>query len=68
MSNEKETAYQVTPRMKGQCFFGCPGEVTCFTKDEQTVKLCRTHLWQALANGEKKSKKKPDRDAGSLAK
>jgi len=48
--------YQVTKREKGTCFFGCAGEVTKFTKDAQTVQLCRTHLWQALGNGEKAKK------------
>jgi hypothetical protein len=30
--------------------------VATLTKDGQPIKLCRTHLWQALGNGEKKEK------------
>jgi hypothetical protein len=52
--------YQVTPREKGLCFFGCSGEVTQFTKDGQTVKLCRRHLWDCLKVPTKKPEKKPE--------
>lgn len=52
--------FQVTEREKGKCFFGCTGDVATLTKDGQPIKLCRTHLWQALGNGEKKAKEKPE--------
>jgi hypothetical protein len=48
--------YQVTKREKGQCFFGCAGEVTNLTKEGQTIKVCRSCLWKALGNGERKPK------------
>ena len=53
--------YQVTDREKGRCFFGCrTEEVTNLTKDGQTIKMCRSCLWRALGNGQKKPKKEPE--------
>jgi hypothetical protein len=52
--------YQVTKREKSSCFFGCAGEVTNLTKEGQTIKVCRSCLWKALGNGEKKPKKKAE--------
>lgn len=50
--------YQVSERQQGKCLL-CPEavEVVELKKDGQTVKLCRTHLWQALSNGKKEPKK-----------
>jgi len=51
--------FEVGPRQSGKCFF-CPDktEVVTFTKDGQTVKLCRRHLWDALqVTGEKEGRK-----------
>lgn len=52
--------FQIGQREKGECLFNCPNEkeVVKFTKDGQTVNLCRKHLWQALSNGT------PDRKRG----
>jgi hypothetical protein len=54
--------YQVTKREKGQCLFNCPGEeIVSVTKaGEQPVKVCKRHLWDILANGQRKAKKKAE--------
>lgn len=50
--------FTVTNREKGQCLFNCATEeVVVVTKQgEQPVKLCKKHLWDILANGQKKAK------------
>lgn len=54
--------YQVSKREKGQCLFNCAGEeIVSVTKPgEQPVKVCKKHLWDILANGQKKPKEKTE--------
>jgi hypothetical protein len=59
--NLKERAmYEITPRKQGQCDFCSETEVVTLTKNGKTNDWCKKHLWEALHNGQKKAKKKPE--------